>query len=125
MSAEGLGILLWQLWLYMRLTCLSRLLLQIAVVLLRSSLTGTRSRIIVPPKSILTTSKKLPVEDKIMDRQHHLKTAGEKLRDFQSNIPKYVWYDDSPPTLCYRDINLFVIRNPEGGSNIITAIVNF
>jgi hypothetical protein len=57
MSPQDLGILLRQLWLYTRLTTLGRHLVPMAFVLLCSSFTGTRPRILVPPNSIVTTSK--------------------------------------------------------------------
>lgn len=36
-----------------------------------------------------------------------------------------VRYDDLPKTVCYGDIELFVIRNPQGGSDIVVAVVDF
>jgi hypothetical protein len=55
------------------------------------------------------------------------KTAGSRrpVGGFQSDIPKYVRYDDLPTTLCYSDIDLFVIRNPDGGSDVIVAVIDF
>jgi hypothetical protein len=46
------------------------------------------------------------------------KKRRKTLDDFQSYIPKYIRYDDLPPALCYGDIDLFVIRNPEVTSSI-------
>jgi hypothetical protein len=43
----------------------------------------------------------------------------------QSYIPKYIRYDDLPSILCYEDIDLFVVRNPEGGSDVIITVINF
>ena len=45
--------------------------------------------------------------------------------DFQTDIPKYIRYDELPRTVCYRDINLFVICNPEGGSDVVVSVVDF
>jgi len=44
---------------------------------------------------------------------------------FQSDIPKSVRHDDLPRTLCYGDIDLFVVRNPDGGSDVIVAVIDF
>jgi hypothetical protein len=79
----------------------------------------------VPPKSVLTASEELTLEDKIAGRQGRSKRESKRLDDFQSDIPKYVRYNDLPPTLCYRDIDLFVIRNPEGKSDVVAAVVDF
>ena len=40
-------------------------------------------------------------------------------------MPDYVRYDDLPRTVCYGDVDLFVIRNPEGGSDVLVAVINF
>ena len=57
MSPQDLGVLLRQLWLYTSLAPLGRQLVQMAFVLLCSSFTGTRPRILVPPNSVITTSE--------------------------------------------------------------------
>jgi hypothetical protein len=44
---------------------------------------------------------------------------------FQSDIPKYIRYDDLPRTLCYGDNDLFFIRNPDGRSDVIAAEIDF
>ena len=125
LSAESLGILLRQLWLYTRITVLGRLLLQESWVLLSSSITGTRSRVMVPPAYVLAASKKPVMEDEMMGLPPSSKRWRRNRDDFQSDIPKYIRYDDLPPTLCYRDIDLFVIRNPQGGSDVPAAVVDF
>jgi len=124
MSPEGLGILLRQLWLYTRLKPLGRLLLQEAFLLLCSSITGTRPRILVPPRSEATALEELGTEDGTM-KSYGSKRRGEIQDDFQSDIPKYIRYDDLPTSLCYGDIDLFVIRNPDGGSDVIVAVIDF
>ena len=122
MSAEDLGILLRQLWLYTALTPLGRLLLQEAFVLLASSFTGTRPRILVPPSSIIMPSEK---DGRAEEREGEISRSRKRVDEFQSDIPKYVRYDDLPRTLCYGDIDLFVIRNPEEGSDVIVAVIDF
>jgi hypothetical protein len=34
-------------------------------------------------------------------------------------------YDELPRTVYYGDVDLFVIRNPEGGKNILVAVIDF
>jgi hypothetical protein len=47
------------------------------------------------------------------------------LAGFQSDLPKYVRYDPLPRTVCYGDVELFAIRNPEGGKDVIVAVIHF
>ena len=123
MSPQDLGVLLRQLWLYTSLAPLRRQLVQMAFVLLCSSFTGTRPRILVPPNSIITTSEESE-ELKAGQEAGQEPESSERRRktrdDFQSDIPQYIRYDDLRKTLCYRDIDLFVIRNPDGGSDILS-----
>jgi hypothetical protein len=119
-SAEDLGILL-QLWLYTALTPLGRLLLQEAFVLLASSFTGTRPRILVPPSSITVPSEQAGGAE----REGKTSRSHKRVDGFRSDIPKYIRYDDLPRVLCYGDIDLFVIRNPDGGSDVIVAVIDF
>lgn len=95
-----------------------------AFVLLCSSFTGTRPRILIPPNSIATTSEELEAGQE--ERQEaELAKRNRKTPDFQSNIPNYIWYNDLPTTLCYDDIDLFVIGNPEGRSDVVVVVVDF
>ena len=128
MSPQDLGVLLRQLWLYTSLAPLGRQLVQMAFVLLCSSFTGTRPRILVPPNSVITTSEESEELEAGQEAGQEPESSKRrrKTRDgFQSDIPQYIRYDDLPKTLCYRDIDLFVIRNPDGGSDIVVAVVDF
>ena len=120
MSAEDLGILLRQLWLYTALAPLGRQLLQEGFVLLECSFTGTRPRILVPPSSITE-----PLEKRSVKNEGRASRGRKRADGFQSDIPKYVRYDDLPQALCYGDIDLFVIRNPDGGCDVIVAVIDF
>ena len=123
MSAEDLGILLRQLWLYTALTPLGRLLLQQGFVLLASSFTGTRPRILVPPSSIATPLEN--IGQRVAENEGKASRSRKRADGFQSDIPRYIRYDDLPRTLCYGDIDLFVIRNPDSGSDVIVAVIDF
>ena len=59
------------------------------------------------------------------EREGETSRSRKRVDEFQSDIPKYVRYDDLPRTLCYGDIDLFVIRNPDGGSDVIVAVIDF
>ena len=59
------------------------------------------------------------------EREDETSRSRKRVDEFQSDIPKYVRYDDLPRTLCYGDIDLFVIRNSEGGSDVIVAVIDF
>jgi hypothetical protein len=74
-------------------------------VLLLSSITGTRPRILVPPKAPAVTQE-------MEEGNNPVKKAGQARGHRQSDIPKFVRYNDLPRTVCYGDIELFVIRNP-------------
>ena len=90
MSPQDLGVLLRQLWLYTSLAPLGRQLVQMAFVLLCSSFTGTRPRILVPPNSIATTLEELEAAAP-EGQELGLSKRGRKTPDeFQSDIPKYI-----------------------------------
>lgn len=87
-------------------------------MLLWSSITGTRPCVLVPPKAPAVTQE-------MEEGNNPVKKAGQARGHRQSDIPKFVRYDDLPKTVCYGDIELFVIRNPQGGSDIVVAVVDF
>jgi hypothetical protein len=51
---------------------------------------------------------------------------GGRKRDksFESDLPKYASINDMPKTIYGRDIELFYIRNPDGGRDVLCAIIN-
>jgi hypothetical protein len=69
----------------------------------------------------------VPLEKDGRAEEAESKTSRSRKRvgGFRSDIPKYVRYDDLPRTLCNGDIDLFVIRNPDGGSDVIVAVIDF
>jgi hypothetical protein len=89
MSPQDLGVLLRQLWLYTSLAPLGRQLVQMAFVLLCSSFTGTRPRILVPPNSIITTSEEseeLEAGQEAGQEPESSKRRRKTRDDFQSDI---------------------------------------
>jgi hypothetical protein len=116
MSPEDLGILLRQIWVYGKLYPLGICLIYKSVTLLLCSITGTRPKVLFPPES----SGDLP--DAPVNQRRKPKSA---LDEFRSDLPEYIRYDELPKSVCYRNIELFVIRNPEGGRDIPVAVINF
>ncbi|KAN0079560.1 hypothetical protein V8E54_004774 [Elaphomyces granulatus] len=67
--------------------------------------------------------------------RHHWEAAtpasnsslGKRKRDltFQSDLPKYISLDDLPKTVCYRDIELFFLKDPESKCDVLCAIIEF
>lgn len=46
-------------------------------------------------------------------------------RQSLSDMPDYMRYDELPRIVYYGNIDLFVIRNPEGGKDVLMAVIDF
>jgi len=91
------------------------MLVQQSVVMLWSSITGTRPGVLLPPPSSSKASPGSPERQKLK----------QKLT-FESDIPKHVCVeDDMLKTVCWGDIELFYLQNPDGGRDIPCAIIDF
>lgn len=124
MSEVDLGILKRQLWLYTALAPLGRQLVQEGFTLLECSFTGTRPAILAPPSS--RTGPLEGYDRPSAENEGRACKARKRADGFQSDIPRHDRYDDLPQALCYGDIDLFVIRNPDdGGSDVIAAVIDF
>lgn len=44
---------------------------------------------------------------------------------FKSDLPQQISSNNLPNTICYRDIKLFYLRNPDDGQDILCAIIEF
>jgi len=44
---------------------------------------------------------------------------------FKSDLPQRISSDDLPNIICYRDIELFYLRNPDDGQDVLCAIIEF
>jgi len=80
--------------------------------MLWSSITGTR------PGVLLAEGQDQPA----VSAPH---SGRKRDKSFESDLPKYVPISDAPKTVCWRDIELFYIRNPDGGRDVLCAIINF
>lgn len=89
------------------------MLLQFGTILLWSSITGTRPGILLPQKAYLPNNTSL----------------GKRKRDptFQSDIPQYLPAKANvlPDSVCYEDIELFYLRDPNGNRDVLCAIIEF
>lgn len=49
-----------------------------------------------------------------------------KLDDtFQSDLPKHISLKDLPDSVCYRDIELFYLKDPQSKRDVLCAIIEF
>jgi hypothetical protein len=91
------------------------MIIQQSSVMLWSSITGSRPGVLLPADT--------------QGGDDSLPGSGSKRRrkneTFVSNVPQYISANDMPPTVCYQDIELFYLRNPEGGRDVSCAIIDF
>lgn len=87
------------------------MIIQFATIQLWSSITGTRPGVLLPQKASLADKSSL----------------GKRKRDqtFQSDLPKHVSLDHLPDTICYRDIELFYLKDPDSKRDVLCAIIEF
>src|SRR2546430_7993 len=111
-----------------------RMIVQMALLMLFSSITGTRPGVLLPETGSTVTN---PIDgDGLVNgascgdqtsrstRTQPPRKSGQN-KPFTSDLPEYVPSNDWPKTVCYGDIDLFVIKNPDGGSDVICAIIEF
>lgn len=87
------------------------MIIQFAVVQLWSTITRTQSGISFPQ----TTS--LPEGSSLGKCKQ-----GEAV---QSDLPTYILVDNLLDTICYRDIELFYLKDPESKCDVFCAIIEF
>ncbi|KAK2801732.1 hypothetical protein FQN50_007647 [Emmonsiellopsis sp. PD_5] len=92
-------------WVHSRFFRHGSMIIQFATVQLWSAITGTRPGVLLPQKASL----------------------GKRKQDqtFQSDLPKHVSVDDLPASVCYRDIELFYLKDPDSKRNVLCAIIEF
>ena len=85
------------------------MIIQFVTIQLWSSITGTWPGVLLPQKASLADKSSL----------------GKCKRDqtFQSDLPKHVSLDDLPDTICYRDIELFYLKDPDSKRDVLCAII--
>jgi Protein of unknown function (DUF3435) len=88
-------------------------MVQQAVVKLWSSITGTRPGVMLPQNEFAGSAV--------------TGTPRQRKRKFpiQSDLPQLVSLNDLPNTVCWRGIELFLLRNPDGDRDVVCVIVEF
>ncbi|KAJ0415015.1 hypothetical protein BJY00DRAFT_327273 [Aspergillus carlsbadensis] len=86
------------------------MIIQFATIQLWSAITGTRPGVLLPQNASLADT-----------------SLGKRKRDktFQSDLPKHVSVDDLPASVCYRDIELFILKDPDSKRDVLYAIIEF
>ena len=124
LSAEDLGILMRQNWLYGRAYPLGIFLIYKSLTKLFCAITGTRPKVLFPAKP--TAATEITAEEgNPLDVLALARRRGQPKKQSPSDVPDYVRYDELPRTVCYGDVDLFVIRNPEGGKDVLVAVIDF
>ncbi|KAF1813182.1 hypothetical protein P152DRAFT_308236 [Eremomyces bilateralis CBS 781.70] len=91
--------------------------------MLWSSITGTRPGVLLPDNC---SPDALSRNDEDQQTTITPKPKRRKLNQtFVSDLPEYVSIDPSLKTVCKEDIELFYLRNPEGGRDVPCAIITF
>jgi hypothetical protein len=108
-------------WLYGRAYPLGIFLIYKSLTKLFCAITGTRPKVLFPAKPTETTIEEGNPSDVLIFTRRRRTPKKQSLSD----VPDYVRYDDLPRTVCYGDVDLFVIRNPEGGSDVLVAVIDF
>ncbi|KAF7164504.1 hypothetical protein CNMCM6106_001022 [Aspergillus hiratsukae] len=99
-------------WIHSRFFRHGSMIIQFAIVQLWSAITGTRPGVLLPQKASQTGHK-----------SSLGKRKGEQT--FQSDLPKHVSADNLPDSICYRDIELFYIKDPDSKRDVLCAIIEF
>ncbi|BCR90303.1 uncharacterized protein ACHE_60189S [Aspergillus chevalieri] len=97
-------------WVHSRYFRHGSMFIQFATIQLWSSVTGTRPGVLLPQRTSVDKS-----------------TLGKRKRaqTFQSDLPKHVLLNDLPDTVCYRDIELFYLKDPNSKRDVLCAIIEF
>jgi hypothetical protein len=99
-------------WIHSRFFRHGSMIIQFATVQLWSAITGTRPGVLLPQKAFQTGQ-----ESSLGKRK------GEQT--FQSDLPKHVSAADLPDSVCYRDIELFYLKDPNSKRDVLCAIIEF
>ncbi|KAI2788543.1 hypothetical protein POX_e06562 [Penicillium oxalicum] len=98
-------------WVHSRFFRHGSMIVQFATVQLWSAITGTRPGVLLPQNS------SLPGES----------SSGKRNQGpvFQSDLPKYKSLKELPDSVCYRDIELFYLKDRESNRDVLCAVIEF
>lgn len=87
------------------------MIVQFATVQLWSAITGTRPGVLLPQDTSLPDNS----------------SRGKRKRThtFESDLPKYISSKELPDSVCYRDIELFYLKDPQSKRDVLCAIIEF
>jgi hypothetical protein len=105
LTVEEYGLMQRYHWIYSVCFRDGNMIVQQSVVMLWSSITGTRPGVILPQSEA---------------------PPGMQKQTFESDIPKHVCVKDGmPKTVCWEDIELFYLPDPDGGRDVLCAVIEF
>ena len=87
------------------------MIVQFATVQLWSADTGTR------PGVMLLQDTSVPV--------YSSRGKGQRALTFESDLPKHISLKDLPDSVCYRDIELFYLKDPQSKRDVLCAVIEF
>ena len=87
------------------------MIVQFSTVQLWSAITGTQPGVLLPQKISLPNNLSLG----------KCKWA----HAFQSDLPKYISLKDLPDSVCYHDIELFYLKDPQSKCDVLCAVIEF
>ena len=87
------------------------MIVQFATIQLWSAITGTRPGVLLPQNTSLPNDQSL--------------SKRKRTHTFQSDLPKYMSLKDLPDSVCYRDIELFYLKDPQSKHDVLCAIIEF
>ncbi|KAI9045815.1 uncharacterized protein KD926_007118 [Aspergillus affinis] len=96
------------------------MIIQQAMIMLWSSITGIRPDVLLPQRD--ATNDPNASQDGSLSLGPRKRKRGDS---FKSDLPQRISPDDLPNTICYRDIELFYLRNPGDGRDVLCAIIVF
>ena len=115
LTLEEYGLFQRYLWVYSFYFRCGNMLVQQSVVMLWSSITGTRPGVLLPPSG---GDAEPPTTSPPHSKRRKLNQT------FESDIPKYLSVN-MPKIVCWEDIELIYLRNSDEGRDILCAIINF
>ncbi|KAJ5993329.1 hypothetical protein N7451_009053 [Penicillium sp. IBT 35674x] len=98
-------------WVHSRFFRHGNMIVQFATVQLWSAITGTRPGVLLPQDTSLPDNSSLGKR--------------KRTHTFESDLPKYISSKDLPDSVCYRDIELFYLKDPQSKRDVLCAIIEF
>lgn len=98
-------------WIHSRYFRHGSMFIQFGTIQLWSAITGTRPGVLLPQDA--SPAARLSLSKRKQDLAFH------------SDLPKHVSVDTLPDSVCYRDIELFYLKDPDSKRDVLCAIIEF